>query len=510
LYNDDDGSAAWPGIKVIRETSGQAMSPGKHPSSALHPAFRPRHLFDLLKTGTAILCLAALVPGGQAAQAAKRPNVLLITTDQQQAAATSAAGNPLVKTPHMDALAARGVYFTRSYCAYPLCSPSRSALHTGRTPHEIKVDRNSVPIDPAIPISGQVFRAAGYDTGYAGKWHMPDPYPPDGIAGFEVLNRTTRRGKLAHDVDEATMNSAIEFLKRKHDKPFYLVVSFINPHDICLLAGETSGLLDQVWKKYGPPADAELPPLPVNFGNAGDEPGPRRAMHEQWDENHWQRYRYAYYRMVEDVDQQVGRVLETLRRMGQEDQTLVVFTSDHGEGFGAHRLTGKMMFYEEEAAVPLIISWKGVTAAGRMDRNHLVSTLDVLPTLCDYAGVQPPPSMRGESLRTVIEKPGEPGHEFVVSEMAGAAGRTGRSFMVRSGQYKYMLFPGVETELFFDMQADPHEMKTLAADKAVAGELARHRQLLAQWKKTTEEDSYPAQTGPRAQGKKGKRNKGKQ
>ena len=167
----------------------------------------------------------------------------------------------------------------------------------------------------------------------------------------------------------------------------------------------------------------------------------------EWDENHWQRYRYAYYRMVEDVDQQVGRVLETLRQIGQEDKTLIVFTSDHGEGLGSHRWTGKMMFYEEEAAVPLIVSWKGVTPAGRMDRNHLVSTLDVLPTMCDYAGIQPPPSMRGESLRAVIEKPEQPGHEFVVSEMAGgAAGRAGRSFMVRTKQYKYMLLPGAERD----------------------------------------------------------------
>jgi len=486
------------------------MNPARHPSSALDPALQPRHLLHLLKAGAGILCLLALVPGGQPAQAAKRPNVLLITTDQQQVTASSAAGNSLVKTPHIDSLAAHGVYFTRSYCAFPLCSPSRSALHTGRTPHEIKVDRNSVPIDPAIPISGQVFRAAGYDTGYAGKWHMPDPYPSDGIAGFEVLNKTARAGKLAHDVDEATVNAAIEFLKRKHDKPFYLVVSFINPHDICLLAGETSGLVHQVLKKYEPPAGAKLPPLPANYGKPGDASGPRGPMHGQWDENHWQRYRYAYYRMVEDVDQQVGRVLETLRQIGQEDQTLIVFTSDHGEGLGAHRLTGKMMFYEEEAAVPLIISWKGVTAAGRMDRNHLVSTLDVLPTLCDYTGVQPPPLMRGQSLRTVIEKPDQPGHEFVVSEMAGAAaGRAGRSFMVRTRQYKYMLFPGTG-ELFFDMQADPYEMKNLAADKAMTSELTHHRQLLAQWKKTTEEETYLLQAGPGAQGKKGKRNRGRQ
>ena len=367
------------------------------------------------------------------------------------------------------------MYFTQSYCSYPLCSPSRASLHTGRMPHEIGVDRNSVPIDPAMPLSGQVFRAAGYDTGYAGKWHVPEVYPADGIAGFEVLNKTSRKGKLARDVDEATMNAAIEFLKRERDKPFLLVVSFINPHDICLLAGEDSPLLEDVWKTYGPPAGAELPPLPANHGLTVGQPDSigQRAKQEDWDEDHWRRYRYAYYRMVEDVDRQVGQVLETLRQANQEENTVVVFTSDHGEGLGSHRWTGKMMYYEEEAAVPLIVSWKGVTPAGRIDREHLVSTLDVLPTICDYAGVAGPAVMRGESLRQVIEKPETAGHEFVVSEMAGGgAGGLGRSFMVRTRQYKYMVFPGAErSEMLFDLQADPGEMKNLAGEATLAARI---------------------------------------
>lgn len=145
-----------------------------------------------------------------------------------------------------------------------------------------------------------------------------------------------------------------------------------------------------------------------------------------------------------------------------------------------------------------------MTAAGRLDRSHLVSTLDVLPTLCDYAGVQPPRSMRGESLRGIIEKPEQPGHEFVVSEMAGpAAGHaSGRSCMVCTSRYKYVLFPGSSgMELFFDLRADPYKMKNLAADKAASGEVEHHRQLLAQWKKTTEEDNYPLQSGPRVRRK---------
>ncbi|RPJ35449.1 MAG: hypothetical protein EHM35_09220, partial [Planctomycetaceae bacterium] len=125
----------------------------------------------LMGTGAAGLC--ALAVGGRlgAAESKKRPNVLIITTDQQRVDAMSAVGNKWVKTPNMDSLAANGVYFMNSYSPYPLCSPSRAALHAGRPPHEIGMDHNSMSIDPKIPLSGQVFREAGYDTGYAGKWH---------------------------------------------------------------------------------------------------------------------------------------------------------------------------------------------------------------------------------------------------------------------------------------------------------------------------------------------------
>jgi len=466
-------------------------------------------VFGLLPT-TVVAGVFSLgcITSGLSAGSPKKPNVLLITTDQQRVDVMSAVGNPWVNTPNMDAIAAQGVYFTRSYCSFPLCSPSRAALHTGRTPHEIRVDRNNVPIDPSMSISGQVFRAAGYDTGYAGKWHLPQTYPADGIAGYEVLNKTTRQGKLAHDVDEATMSAALEFLKRKRDRPFLLVVSFINPHDICLPAGG-SPLLPEVWQKYEPKAGTKVPPMPANFALPKAMPESlSRSRHPTWTQSHWEKYRYAYYRMIEDVDQQIGQVLAALRQTGQEENTLIIFTSDHGEGLASHGWTGKMMYFDEEAAVPLIVTWKGVTPAGRIDREHLVSTLDVFPTICDYAGVKPPPSMRGASLRSVMEHPDQPGHEFVVSEMGGGALRAGRSFMIRTREFKYMLFPGVGgAELLFNMQADPGEMKNLAGDATLASELERHRQLLAQWKKVTEEDKYPLQPIPQGASKKGRKQK---
>ena len=452
---------------------------------------------DFLKAGTAGLCAWTLGVRGGTAEVSKRPNVLIITTDQQCVTAMSAMGNGWVKTPNIDALAANGVCFSNSYCSYPLCSPSRATLHTSRMPHETGVNHNALTIAPDVPLSGQLFRAAGYDTAYVGKWHLPVSYPNDGIVGFELLNKIERKNKLAHDVDEATLAGAVEFLRRKHDKPFFLVASFINPHDICQLAGydKKEKLQDELRQRYYPAAGASLPPLPANFARPQGEPDllARKLRCEDWNEDDWRSYRYAYYRLLEDVDRQVGGVMESLRQTGQEDNTLVVFTSDHGEGQGAHHRTGKMMFYEEEAAVPLIVSWKGVTPAGRIDRTHLVSTVDVLPTLCDYAGVKPPELVRGQSLRPVLEKPESTGHGFVVSEMVvGENPGASWSFMVRTKKFKYMVFPGTErNEMLFDLEADPGEMKNLAGVADLSDELLRHRALLADWRTATAEEAGP-------------------
>jgi len=455
---------------------------------------------EFVRAGAVGVLAASLGRRLGAAPAGRRPNVLIITTDQQRVDATGESGNPWVKTPAMDSLAANGVSFRKSYCPYPLCSPSRAALHTSRPPHELRVDHNNMPIDKSIPISGQVFGQAGYDTGYAGKWHLPAAYPSDGIPGYEVLNKTSRLKKLAHEVDEATMNAAIEFLRRKRDKPFLLVASFINPHDICLLAGAIGPLTPDVWKRYEPGEGAQVPPLPANHGPTAEADGPAtRNRHDDWDADHWRRYRYAYFRMVEDVDRQVGGILDALRQSGQEDHTLVIFTSDHGEGLGCHRWTGKMNFYDDEAAVPLIVTWKGVTPAGRVDKDHLVSALDVLPTICDYAGVRAPAVVRGHSLRGVIDKPQSPGHECVVSEMArgGGAAGSGRSFMVRTSKYKYMVFDGrPKAEMFFDMEADPGEMRNLLRQADLGAEIDRHRKLLDEWCTLTEVRKYPVRPNP--------------
>ena len=223
---------------------------------------------QLIGTGAAGLCTLALggkTSGGRGQETAQRADHHhrpAAGRRDERGRATSGSRRPTwTRSPPTGCISRTPIV------PYPLCSPSRSALHTGRTPHEIGVDHNNLPIDPKTPLSGQVFRAAGYDTGYAGKWHCPNSYPTDGIAGFEVLNKTTRTGQTGPRRGRGDDERGHRVPPAQARQALPAVVSFINPHDICLLAGETSPLLDEVWKRYQPPAGAELPPLPANFGD---------------------------------------------------------------------------------------------------------------------------------------------------------------------------------------------------------------------------------------------------
>ncbi len=460
---------------------------------------RPMNRRDFIKyVSVGIGTAAAGVPSGLLAEEKRRtrPNVLLILSDQQSARAMSAAGNKWVSTPNMDSVAARGVRFENSYCASPVCGPSRSSLVTGRMPHETGVIYNGQSIKQGIPDMGEIFRAAGYETAWVGKWHLPQGYlrgKQAAVPGFEHVALPEGTGfRLGAESDGSVAKEAVKFLRRKHEKPFVLGVSFHNPHDICW------------WVREKPVKHGDLhkfPPLPDNFDIAPDEPefvqrcrertqyGEEIQWTKSWDTEQWRAYLNAYYRLVEDVDREVGEVLVGLREQGLEQDTLVVFTSDHGEGMAAHHWIVKLMLYEEPVSVPLIVSWKGVTPAARADRTHLVSGIDVLPTICDYAGVACP-EVTGVSLKPKVENPSLPGREFVVSELfpdPNSPEMKGR--MVRTQRYKYNLFSvGRNPEMLFDLQSDPGETRNLARKPERKETLERHRTLLTNWIKETKDD----------------------
>jgi len=451
---------------------------------------------------------AVALHAAAATSAARRPNLLVIITDQQQAGMLSCTGNRYLATPHLDRLAQSGMRFERAYCGNPVCVPSRFCMLTGTMPSRIGMESNgeignAVPPEVLANAMGAVFRRAGYQTVYGGKTHVPgggkkgriEPY------GFDSIE-TDQRDTLAE--------TCAAFLRAKHERPFLLVASFINPHDICYMAirdWKNSGTVPEGARviPLNPPAieclDAALqppagvpaeeflrsvcPPLPPNYGIPDGElsvfadglKGFRGYVRQQWTERDWRLHRWAYARLTERVDAEIGKVLAALRDSGLEQNTLVVFTSDHGDMDAAHRLEHKSVLYEEAVRVPLIVSWKGVTPPGRVDREHLVSTgLDLIPTLCDFAAVPVPAALKGRSVKPLAEgKPVGPWRDCLVVENQQAR-------LVLAERWKYMVgAAGAIREMVVDLTRDCCEMKNLASDPSYARQLQAGRRLLQQW-----------------------------
>ncbi len=427
---------------------------------------------------------------------ADRPNILLITTDQQHHRLMSCAGDPHVRTPALDGLAAGGVRFARAYSPNPVCIPARYAMMTGHMPHRfdgLETNRKGREHDlPAMascvatPPMGRLLREAGYETVYGGKLHVEGPYnisPADEKTyGFRCLTGDNRDGLAV---------AAAEYLRGRHGRPFFLWASFDNPHDICRFLGRAG-------QGRGP--DIEPLPLPRNFAPTEGETRWMRGFREgmlgreedfqlglnrryalaarEWDADVWGRYRAVYRHHMQVADRQIGTVLEALDDAGLAGSTVVLFTSDHGDHDAAHGLTMKRSFYEESVHVPLIVRDPAAGAPARVDDDHLVcGGPDLIPTLCDYAGIAAPADLAGRSLRPLVAGEAEvPWRDAVFSETVG-----GR--MVRSADWKYMLYCQGENaeEQLFDMRTDPDETVNLAGDPAGRDVLAAHRGRLAQY-----------------------------
>jgi choline-sulfatase len=449
-----------------------------------------------LKTGAGAAASAGLAPllAGAERPGRDRPNIILIITDQQHARMLSCAGNEHLDTPAMDSLARTGTRFEQAYCGDPVCLPSRYSMMTGLLPSaggytdNASGRRHTVPDEVLKQGLGWRMREAGYETAYGGKVHLPKGMNPENI-GFSFFCRNQRDG-LARE--------AADFIRAEHDRPFFLVTSFINPHDICYMAIRDHAGKDYDKLKLGEAvrrpegvSEAEFysghcPPLPENYEIPPGEPEAIKKLirgrpfqqhtRDDWGERKWRLHRWAYCRLTEIVDRQVGVVLDALRESGREEDTVVVFTSDHGDQDASHRLEHKMVLYEESANIPLIISQKGTTPAGHVDRSHLVSNgLDLMPTLCDYAGVEPPEGRQGSSLRPLAENRGAKWRDQVVCE--SVVGR-----MVRTERFKYCVYEsGANRETLIDLEKDPGEMNNLAEKAAYRDVLNAHRRRMSRW-----------------------------
>jgi arylsulfatase A-like enzyme len=448
---------------------------------------------------------AGWITTNRASSSANRPNILLLLTDQQNFRMMSCAGNRYLRTPAMDALASRGTRFARAYCANPVCIPSRFSLFTGRLPSEIGLRSNSTQHLTALPervrstAMGWLLRKGGYEAAYLGKEHFPRAKAAD--LGFDYLDKDERDG---------CARAAVEFLGRPHESPFLLVCSFINPHDICYMAirdfattdfdrmlierGQVEiATLDRALERPAGISDERFwrdlcPPAPPNLEPQKDEPEAIQALleerpfrknaREKWSDERWRLHRWAYTRLTEMVDAQIGRVTSALWSSRYASNTVVIFSSDHGDLDSAHRMEHKSCLYEEAVHVPLIIAAPDSAAHGTVDRTHLVSNgLDLLPTVCDFAGVDPPQGLAGKSARPLLggRRPRRWRDWVPVESEVGNA--------IVTERYKYALHhAGANSEQLFDLREDPYETRNFAGLPERKRALEEHRRTFArQW-----------------------------
>jgi len=435
---------------------------------------------DFMKiSGGAAVAFTGLGERIFAAEEPLMPNIVLILTDQQHLNTISAAGCSHIKTPALDRLKNRGTLFTHSYCSNPVCGPSRSCIFSGRTSSETGVSTNGRPIREGIPNLGQwLSRHSNYETIYSGKWHVPEGFTHF-IPGFNVIN--TGIGGQGNVGDTSSSRACETYLhNRTSDHPFFMVASFLQPHHICEWLRINTYNPDRL--RY-PELEPELPPLPDNFEYDPREPEfvrrnrlRRDPTKGDWDKMQWRYYRWSYYRHVEMVDAEIGRILQALEDTDHLNDTVVIFTSDHGEGMGHHQNVRKNVLYEEALAVPFIISWPGQLPENQTDISHLITGLDIFPTVCDFAGIAAPNIMRGQSLRPLLTNASSNWHDAVFCESNNNQGR-----MVRTRRYKYIAYAHDEVDQLFDMQEDPGETRNLSADSQHISVLKEHRERLIEW-----------------------------
>jgi arylsulfatase A-like enzyme len=437
----------------------------------------------------------------RASQTHARPNILIVTTDQQFADAMSCRiGSQYLHTPNLDRLAGGSLVFRRAYSANPICMPSRASMVTGRYPVTTGIETNGRATLDAVrfPSLGTVFARNGYATAYFGKWHLPYPIQAKDAHGFQEMHADEVFTNHDRNLDTRTAAEAAQFLGTKRSQPFLAWVSFLNPHNICEWARGES--LPQ--GPIGPaPAAAACPPLRANHEPQKNEPDIMTLLRRSYQNNpmfpvgnfddaKWRQYQWAYYRLIEKVDAQLGVVMQALRDNHLEENTIVVFAADHGDCQGAHGWNQKTVFYEESARVPFLIRYPGVVQTGVSD--HLVNTgIDLMPTLCGLAGIERPADGDGISLTKVATRANtRDSRTYVVAsndmDQGGPVDGTiphAKGRMVRSQRYKYCAYDhGEHPESLVDLENDPGEMVNLAGDPSHHTVLQQHRQMLAEWR----------------------------
>lgn len=380
--------------------------------------------------------------GGALAFQRKRPNVLVFMSDQESALLPGPAELPNRRRLERDA-----VRFKSAFCNTPQCSAARSSLLTGLEPHRTHVVTNvdggslGKPLSPDIPNVGSVFHAAGYNTGYFGKWHLG--------GGRENFGFTTVG---TEGPDQEAVRAAADWI-RKQSEPWLAWVSILNPHNIYSIP--------KVLKSIEPRAGVVAPASGLR--NLAAKPAEQQAYVDKdqgaqtrnFTPEDWLRYRTYYLQLVEKADALLGTALDAVSDM---DSTIVVYTSDHGDALGEHGLPYKGPFmYEEEIRIPLILRTPKMMAAG--ERNDMVTQADLAPTLAALCGVSWPKPITGRNLAT-----SGPARDAVLLEYYAKQKWVNPIRTIRGRRWKLNWYDSGHQELY-DLESDPHELRNLAGEE---------------------------------------------
>jgi len=345
----------------------------------------------------------------------RRPNLLVILTDDQRPDAMSCYGAPsplnFMKTPNMDRLAAGGVRFRNMFVTTSLCSPSRASMMTGQYVHTHGVKRLRANLRPDAVIFPSLLKKAGYETGFVGKWHIGEdsdiPNPAfdywAGIRGqgryFDpVLNINGRQAKEKGYSEDIFTNHAIEFIRRRRERPFFLWLAHKAPHSPCTPPKH----LEQLYEDVDVPVPATYEESPANkpawFARCHDHDYFHRLLYPK---PNYEKYVKNYARTLNSVDENLGRILDTLDEKGLTENTAIFYLGDNGHFLGEHQLYSKMLPYEESMRIPLLVRYPGFAPA-EVNNDGIVLNVDLAPTILDLAGVPVPGGMEGRSAKELL------------------------------------------------------------------------------------------------------------
>ena len=392
----------------------------------------------------------------------RKPNVIVFFTDQQRFDTTGLHGNPMGLTPNFDRYGRQGTHLFNSISCQPLCGPARSCMQTGRYATQTGCWRNHIPLSPQSETLAHQFNKGGYHTCYIGKWHLgsQDAVIESQRGGYKewlganllefssdaydtlLWNNDNQRVKLPGYRVDALTDAAIRFIDRNQEKPFFLFMSFLEPHH--------QNHLDNYPPPVGRGVDTNhwVPPDLLGLGGS------------------YAQHLGGYYGMVRRLDEAFGRMMDALISLGLRENTIVLFTSDHGCHFKTRNSEYKRSCHESSVRLPTILTGPGFMGGGEV--RNLFSTIDVAPTLLDAAGLEIPASMTGRSILSVVRDKSTPWRDDVFIQISES--QTGRA--VRTQRWKYAVTAPYDHDLqsadtytedaLFDLDNDPYELVNLA------------------------------------------------